>query len=328
MSLVNEAGPEALTEKRAARARGEVPEGVTVDLGGLASVQRIHAVAIAVVPALGTALAIWLAVVQGVSALDLGLLVFFYVFTMFGIGVGFHRLFSHRSFKAAPSVRVAFAIAGSMAAQGPLIYWVANHRRHHQFSDRPGDTHSPYFNETGQLGFWRGLWHAHMGWTFEPKMTNVLFFAKDLYRDPLIQRMNALYYVWLVLGLAIPALIGGLWTMSLMGALTGFLWGGLVRMFLVYHVVNGVDSIVHMFGTQPFECDDESRNNVPFVVASLGEGWHHNHHVFPTSAELNFDWWQLDPSQWLIRGLAALGLVWDIQRPTPGMIEAKRRRSA
>ncbi len=304
---------------------GEDDLDITVEQGFLRRAQAIHAVVIAVGPLLGTIAALWLAFRQGVSALDLWMMITMYVITMLGISVGYHRLFSHRSFKAAAPVKAALAIAGSMAAQGSVVYWVSNHRRHHQYTDVHGDVHSPYVSDDGELGFWDGFWHAHMGWTFGHRMTNVVKFAKDLYRDPVIARCNQLYLVWVFLGLALPALIGGLATMSWMGALTGFLWGGLVRMFLTYHTVNGIDSVTHMFGSQPFESGDHSRNNAVWAVATLGEGWHNNHHAFPSSAIFGLERWQIDPGAWLLRALAALGLVWDINRPTRKMIEAKRR---
>ncbi|MEO0386019.1 MAG: acyl-CoA desaturase [Pseudomonadota bacterium] len=300
------------------------PEGITVEHDAFKPIQKIHAILIAVVPLVGTLVALWMAFTVGVSWLDLSLFLILYVFTIFGISVGYHRLFSHRAFKAKTSVRVALAIAGSMAAQGSVVYWVSNHRRHHQYTDVLGDIHSPIVNDEREMGYWEGFWHSHMGWTFDHKMTNALKFAKDLYRDQAVARANRLYYVWVFLGLALPAVIGGLVTMTWMGAFTAFLWGGLVRMFLSYHTVNGIDSITHLFGSQPFKSEDHSRNNPLWAFLTLGEGWHNNHHAFPSSAVFGLEWYQLDPGTWLLRGLEKLGLVWDIQRPTDSMIEAKR----
>ncbi len=304
---------------------GIAPEGITVEQGRLRKPQRIHAVAIAVIPAIGTAAALWLAVTQGVSTLDLALAAVFYTITMLGISVGYHRLFSHRSFKTVKPIRIALAIAGSMAAQGSVVYWISNHRRHHQYTDKPGDIHSPYMDDTREMGIIEGFWHSHMGWTFDHKMTNALMYAKDLYRDPAISRVNRMYYVWVFGGLIVPALIGGLMTQSWWGAFTAFLWGGLVRMFLCYHFTNGIDSITHIFGTRPFASGDHSTNNSLWALPTMGEGWHNNHHSFPSSAIFGLQWWQLDPGAWLLYGLKAFGLVWDIQRPSRKMITDKQQ---
>lgn len=327
MSIADETG--ALRATSTARVSASVadppPADLTLEQGRLRLPQKIHAVAIAVVPLIGTVAAIVMAFTVGVSALDMILLAVMYIITMMGISVGYHRLFSHRSFKAATPVRVALAIAGSMAAQGSVVYWVSNHRRHHQYTDVPGDIHSPYVRDEDRLGFLEGFWHSHMGWTFEHKMTNALMFAKDLYRDPVIARVNRLYFLWVFLGLAIPAAIGGALTQSWTGALGGFLWGGLVRMFLCYHFTNGIDSVTHIFGRQQYETGDHSTNNAVWAMPTMGEGWHNNHHAFPSSAVFGLEWWQLDPGAWLLAGLRRLGLVWDVQTPTEAQLAARRR---
>lgn len=303
---------------------GPYPPNITVEHESFKPVQKVHALAIAILPTLGTIAALWIAFDQGVSRLDLLLFLGFYVFTIFGISVGYHRLFSHRAFKAVTPVRVILAIAGSMAAQGSVVYWVSNHRRHHQYTDKLGDIHSPYVNDEGEMSYWQGFWHSHMGWTFDHKMTNAVLFAKDLYRDKAIARTNRLYYVWVLAGFVLPALIGWAATGTAWGAFTAFLWGGMVRMFLSYHSVNGIDSITHLFGSQPFRSEDHSRNNALWAVLTLGEGWHNNHHAFPSSAVFGLEWYQLDPGTWLLKGLEKLGLVWDIQQPSDKMIEAKK----
>jgi stearoyl-CoA desaturase (Delta-9 desaturase) len=302
-----------------------VPDNVTVDQGFLRGPQKWHAIAISILPLGGTLLAIGLAVTNGMSALDIALFVGMYAVTMLGISVGYHRHFSHRSFKAKMAVRVALAAAGSMAAQGSLSYWVANHRRHHQYTDRPGDIHSPYYDDERELGVVEGFWHSHMGWTFGHRMTNSLTFAKDIYRDPAIAAANRLYYVWVALGLVIPTMIGGLASQSFYGTLTGFLWGGLARMFFCYHFTNGIDSVTHIFGTRPFKTHDYSTNNVFWAIPTMGEGWHNNHHAFPSSVAFGLRWWQVDMGAWLVRGLRALGLVWDVNAANPAIIAAKER---
>ncbi len=326
MTTVNEMDTDTLNQPGGGGAQQDsaVLDAITVEQGFLRTPQKIHAMAIAVIPAIGVIAALWLAFTNGVTVTDMVLLAVFYSITMLGISVGYHRLFSHRSFKANNIVRVALGIAGSMAAQGSIVYWVSNHRRHHQYTDKEGDIHSPYVNDEGEMGFAEGFWHSHMGWTFEHKMTNALKFAKDIYRDPVIARVNRMYYVWIFLGLAVPALIGGLVAQSWYGALTGFLWGGLVRMFLCYHFTNGIDSITHIYGNRPFESGDHSTNNVWWALPTMGEGWHNNHHAFPSSAFFGLEKWQLDPGAWMLRGLEKIGWVWDLQKPTDAMIEAKR----
>lgn len=220
-------------------------------------------------------------------------------------------------------MRVALGIAGSMAGQGSISYWASNHRRHHKYSDMPGDIHSPYFDEERKMGIVEGFWHSHMGWTFDHALTNPLHFTKDLYRDPAISRVNQLYMVWVYLGLAIPAVLGGLLTLSWMGALTGFLWGGLVRMLLTYHSTNAIDSVNHIFGTKMYETGDESRNNLLVVLLTMGEGWHNNHHAFPSSAFFGFRWWQFDLGGMLIATLEKLGWVWDANRPSQASIRKR-----
>jgi len=301
------------------------PDDITVEQGFLRMPQKIHAVAIVVIPLAGTIAAIWLATVNGMTWLDIGLLAFMYAVSMLGISVGYHRHFSHRSFKATSPISVALAIAGSTAAQGSVSYWVANHRRHHQYTDRPGDIHSPYFDDDREMKIVEGFWHSHMGWTFNHRMTNTLKFAKDLYRNPPIATANKLYYVWVLAGLFVPLAIGGLVTQTWYGALTGFLWGGLVRIFLCYHFTNGIDSVTHIFGSQPFKTADYSRNNAWWALPTMGEGWHNNHHAFPSSAIFGLRWWELDFGAWLIRGLQSVGLAWDVNEASPTMMAAKQR---
>lgn len=305
-----------------------VPDDITVEQGPLRTPQKIHALAIVIIPLGGVIAAIALAATNGVTAVDFGLLIVMYSITMLGISVGYHRLFSHRSFKAITPVRAALGIAGSLAAQGSPVYWVSNHRRHHQYTDKPGDIHSPYYKDVEQMGIVQGFWHSHMGWTFGHKMTNALLFAKDLYRDPAIMRVNRLYYLWVFLGLAIPFVIGGALTQTWIGAISGFLWGGLVRIFLCYHFTNGIDSVTHIFGRQVFKTGDYSTNNVWWAMPTMGEGWHNNHHAFPSSAIFGLKWWQIDLGAWLVRGLEKLGWVWNVNVPTPAMIAAHPRAAA
>jgi stearoyl-CoA desaturase (Delta-9 desaturase) len=296
----------------------------TIPGAHLRKLQRIHAAAMTLVPLAGTIIAAIQAARHGVGLLEVGLLVGMYSLTIVGITVGFHRHLSHLSFRAHPWVRALLAVSGSMAAQGPVIYWVSNHRRHHQFSDQPGDPHSPFFEGERALGALHGLWHAHTGWNFNHDITNTLLYCKDLLRDPLIARINRHYYLWVVLGLLLPALLGGAVSASWRGALSGLLWGGLVRMFLSYHATSGINSLAHYFGSRPFETREQSRNNLLLVLPTFGEGWHNNHHAFPTSAFFGLKVSQIDLGGWIIRTLERLSLAWDVRRPTAQQIEARR----
>jgi stearoyl-CoA desaturase (delta-9 desaturase) len=259
-----------------------------------------------------------------------------YIATGIGITVGYHRYFTHRSFKTSRPVAAVLAALGSMAVEGPLLQWVATHRCHHQHSDQHDDPHSPHTHGGGLWGTIRGMWHAHMGWIFSTRTfvpTNdraarvpqgLDRYVGDLRREPLYRWMNATFPLWVLVGLLIPAALGGLLTMSWTGVLLGLVWGGLVRIFFVHHVTWSVNSVCHIWGTRPFRNRDESRNNPVFGVLALGEGWHNNHHAFPTSARHGLRWWQLDLSYLIIRLMAVVRLARDVRLPTPERIAAKR----
>ncbi len=278
-----------------------------------------------ILPILGVAAAAVLLWGWGFSWTDLGLLIGMYLLTILGVGVGFHRLFVHRSFDGPMPVKVAFAVAGSMAVQGDLFWWVGTHRRHHQHSDTPADPHTPHGHGHGLLGWLKGYWHAHIGWFFGPPEPDLERYVKGLKQSPTLRAVSKLFPLWAALGFALPALLGGLITQSWAGALTGLLWGGLVRLFLAHHVTWSINSACHLWGLRPFESDDESRNNVVFGVLGLGEGWHNTHHAFPTSARHGLSWWQPDVSYWVIRALSWVGLAWDVKLPTSAARAAKRR---
>ena len=251
----------------------------------------------------------------GFGGVELGLLVVFYLLSVLGITVGFHRHFTHRAFAAGPATRFTLGMLGSMAAQGPLTHWVSNHRRHHSFSDREGDPHSPYVNGMQVQQGLRGFLHAHMGWTLDPQITNSVAFSRDLLRDPVATMVNRTYYLWVLACLIAPFAIGGALTQSSLGAVSGLLWGGLVRLFLSYHATNSINSLTHLLGSRPFETRDESRNNAWLVLPTLGEGLHNNHHAFPGSALFGHRWWHFDLGGWIILGFERIGLVWDVRRP-------------
>jgi stearoyl-CoA desaturase (delta-9 desaturase) len=269
-----------------------------------------------VVPFLGLVAAPVLLWGWGFHWADLGLLLGLYLLTGLGITVGYHRLFTHRSFETYTWIKVLFATFGAMAFQGPLLKWVAMHRRHHQHSDTPDDPHSPHHHGHGILGTLRGAWHSHVGWLFDADPLDLGRYVPDLRKSPALRVVSALFPLWVTLGLILPAVLGGLLTWSWRGAITGLIWGGLLRIFLVHHVTWSVNSACHLWGRRPFRSPDESRNNALFGILALGEGWHNTHHAFPTSARHGLRWWQIDVSYWVIRGLALLRLAWDVRLPS------------
>ncbi len=260
---------------------------------------------------------------RGFSWVHLGLLLGMYALTALGITVGFHRLFSHRAFETNGVIQLLLAALGSMAAEGPLLKWVALHRCHHQHSDHAGDPHSPHQPGRNLLGLLRGLWHAHVGWVFEADPPDLPRYVKDLGQSRLLRTASALFPLWVAIGLLVPAALGGLLTGTWMGALFGLLWGGLARIFLVHHVTWSVNSVCHLWGRRPFRTNDHSRNNLLFGVLALGEGWHNNHHAFPTSARHGLRWWQIDMSYWVIRTLAVLGLAWKVALPARRLLTTR-----
>ncbi|MEX2486629.1 MAG: acyl-CoA desaturase [Nitriliruptoraceae bacterium] len=300
--------------------------GIRIAEPGALLWQRVAMLLITIIPLVGVVAAVVALWGNGISGVDLGLLLGFYFFTGFGVTVGFHRLFTHKSFKAARSVRVVLAAAGSMGIQGSVNDWVAAHRRHHAYSDKTGDPHSPHVDSSGgSVGMLRGLWYAHLGWMFARDVTVQETWAPDLLRDPDMRRISAAF-PWVVLvSFVAPAVLGGLITTSWIGALTGFLWGGLVRIFLLHHVTWSINSICHVFGTRPFDSHDEARNNAAMAVIGFGEGWHNAHHAFPSSARHGLRWWELDLSYLLIRGLALVRLARGIKVPSPAQIARRLR---
>lgn len=276
---------------------------------------RAATLAVIIVPFVGIVIAPFVVWGWGFSLVDLGLLLGFYSLTMLGITVGYHRLFTHTSFETPTWVKCIFAILGSMAIQGSLFDWVAMHRRHHQFSDTQDDPHSPHHHGTGFWGVLKGAWHAHMGWFFKPEAPNMGRYIKDLQNSRALRAINALFPLWIALTFLLPAIAGGLITLSWKGAFTGLVWGGLVRLFLVHHVTWSVNSACHLWGRRPYPSKDLSRNNFIFGVLAMGEGWHNTHHAYPRSARHGLKWWELDGSYGVIRLLSLLGLAWDIRLP-------------
>lgn len=280
-----------------------------------------------IAPTVGLVVAIWLAWGGWCSATDLVMLGVGYLLTALGVTIGFHRLFTHRAFEASPVVAWTIGILGSMSVQGPLIWWAAKHRQHHQYSDEALDPHSPHAGGgPGLLGAIRGFWHAHLGWICARDLRSEWSrYVPDLVEDPIARRVSDWLPLWIILGLAIPAAIGGLVAQSWTGAGLGLLWGGLVRIFVLHHATWSINSVCHLWGWRDFETTDESRNNPVMGIVSMGEGWHNNHHAFPASARHGFGL-QFDLSWIVIRALAAVGLARGLRLPDPVRMESKRIR--
>jgi stearoyl-CoA desaturase (delta-9 desaturase) len=288
-------------------------------------IDRVANVLVMVVPLLLVGVAAWRAWGGALRWPDLVVLALTYLLTGFGVTVGFHRLFTHRSFKTSPAMRALLAALGSAAVEGPVIEWVANHRKHHRFSDQPGDPHSPHLEHgAGWRGAFAGLYHAHVGWIFNGEgLAARERYAKDLLADPVVSFIDRTFLVWVLAGLAFPFALGFALTGTLVGGLTGLLWGGAVRMFFLHHATFSINSLCHYFGRRTFPTGDQSRNLPWLAVPTFGEAWHNNHHAFPTSARHGLRWWQLDPSAWLILALERVGLVWDVVRIAPARQRAK-----
>lgn len=270
-------------------------------------------------PAVGTVVALVLAWHQGIGWLEIGALASMYLLTALGVEVGMHRYFSHHAFKAGPVITAFFGIAGSMAAQGPILFWAATHRQHHAFTDKEGDPHSPRPLKAGFIGNIQGWWHAHLGWLFSLRKQNWSQFVPDLLRDRLIMQINQRYYLWIILGLLLPSLACGLITRSWEGALSGLLWGGFVRIFLVDHATWCINSFAHRVGGRDHKTRDTSRNVFWLAIPTVGGGWHNNHHAFPALAHAGLKPWQLDIGGLFIELLALCGLAWDVKRPGPAV---------
>jgi stearoyl-CoA desaturase (Delta-9 desaturase) len=286
---------------------------------------RIITGTVTVVPLFALALAVWRSWSGLLRPSDVVVFVVVYLLTGLGVTVGFHRHFTHRSFKAKRAVRVTLGVLGSAAIEGPVISWVADHRKHHAFADVPGDPHSPHVDHgVGWLGALRGLGHAHVGWIFRHDQRGSHDrYAPDLLADPAIRFVDRMFPLWAIAGLAFSFVLGMAIGRSVHAGFTGLLWGGGVRLFVLHHATYSINSICHVFGRRRFATDDESRNVFWLALPSLGEAWHNNHHAFPTSAAHGLRRRELDLSALVIRGLESCGLAWDVKRVAPDRLERK-----
>ena len=307
-------------------AAGEVEQGLHTATWGGDIQSRKEQIALAIfiaVPFLALAAAIPVAWGGWLSWTDLGIMLVMYAISGHGVTVGFHRLFTHKSFKPNRAVKIALAIAGSLAIQGPLIRWVADHRKHHKFSDRDGDPHSPWRYGTSLKALTKGLMHAHLMWLFNPEQTPQRKYAPDLMKDNDLVRISRQFPAWVLVSLITPALAGGLITMSWQGALTAYFWGSLVRVSLLHHVTWSINSICHAVGERPFVSRDKSGNVWWLAIPSMGESWHNLHHADPTSARHGVLKGQLDSSARIIWALEKAGWVYDVRWPVQERIDSK-----
>jgi stearoyl-CoA desaturase (delta-9 desaturase) len=264
----------------------------------------------------------------GLSWLDVVLAVALFYVSGLGITIGYHRYFTHGSFKAKRWLRILLAIAGSTAVQGSPLIWVSDHRRHHAFSDRDGDPHSPWLFGTSPAAVVKGFWHAHMGWTFGRDVTNQQRFAPDLLADADVVRVSKLFGLWTAASLLVPALLGGLISWSFWGAATAFFWAGLVRIAVLHHVTWSTNSICHMLGERPYTTRDKAANFWPLAILSFGESWHNLHHADPTCARHGVGRGQLDTSARLIWLFEKLGWAHHVRWPTSTRLAKIRKKPA
>lgn len=264
----------------------------------------------------------------GLSWTDVALGVVFYFGTLFGITVGFHRYFTHGSFRANRGLKIALAVAGSLAVEGPTITWVADHRRHHAFSDRDGDPHSPWRFGTKLPALLKGMWFAHVGWMFVTAQTNQDRYAPDLLKDKDLVAIERLFPLSATVSLVLPGVLGGLITWSWAGALSAFFWAGLVRVCLLHHVTWSVNSICHVVGERPFTARDKSANFWPLAILSGGESWHNMHHADPTAARQGVLRGQIDISARVIWLAEKVGWAWNVRWPSIERVQRLRRRAA
>lgn len=303
------------------RARG--PAIVKLDPAS-ARIKWVTAFTMMTVPGAGTAVAAWFLWSGHYSAVDLWLFAAMYFVHMGGITMGFHRYLTHRSFKTSPFFEGVLLIAGSMGGQGPIMYWVTTHRRHHHFSDREGDPHSPNLKGASLGDKLRGLWYAHMPWMLSDESSSWRHWAPDVLRNRRQFFYHRTYQLWVVTGLVLPAVIDLAIQRTPMAALTGFLFGGLARMFLANQAAWCVGSLSHMIGGRPFDNGDRSANNWPVAIFTFGEGLQNNHHAFPGAYRHAMRPWEPDLSAWILFVLGRMRVVWNLRKPSAAAVAARR----
>jgi stearoyl-CoA desaturase (delta-9 desaturase) len=290
--------------------------------------QKLAVLAVTIGPLAGLAIAMAVLWGHGLAWSDVVAFVVMYTVSILGVTVGFHRMLTHAGFDAPPWVRNTWSVLGSLAVEGDPINWVADHRRHHAHSDQEGDPHSPHLDGEGFWGTVKGLWHAHIGWMLNrTEKSDPARWAPDLLRQPGTVRISRLFPWFIVVSFALPALIGFALTGTWMGAFTGFLWGGPVRVLVAHHITWSTNSICHYFGTRPFDSGDHSTNNWLLAIVSFGESWHNNHHAFPSSAVHGLRWWQIDITAMVIRTMEKVRLIRNVRTPSPGAIARKAVQS-
>ena len=288
--------------------------------------QRIGNLIGVTVPFAGLFIALFLTWERLIGPRELAILAVMYVLSALGNSVGFHRLLTHRSFETFRPVKYVFAVLGSLAVQGPVIKWVASHRKHHAHADAEGDPHSPHGFGEGFRASVRGLFHSHVGWLLTSgHQADPRRYARDLIEDRGMVAISRAFPLIVAGGLLVPFALGYAWSGNLGGALAALVCGGLVRVFLYHHVTFSVNSVCHFFGSRRFATDDESTNVFWLALPSMGEAWHNNHHAFPRSATHGLRWWEVDPSALLIRSLRRVGLAWNVIEIAP---ERQRQREA
>jgi stearoyl-CoA desaturase (delta-9 desaturase) len=292
-----------------------------------ARIKRFSALTTMGLPLVGVGVGAYLIAEGRLTTLDVVLFAVMYFVHMAGITIGFHRYVAHRGFNTSKPVEGALMIAGSMGAQGPLMFWVTTHRRHHRFSDQEGDPHSPNLHGGGLRGRLRGLWYAHMPWMLSDESSRWTVFGPDVLRNRRLMYYHRTYPVWVVAGLVLPALVAFAIQGTAAAALGGLVFGGLVRIFVANQAAWCVGSVCHAFGTRPFDNEDHSANNWPVAVMTFGEGLQNNHHAFPGSYRHAVKWWEPDLAGWLIGAMAKVGLVWDARQPDRETVERRRARA-
>ncbi|HEY9389880.1 MAG TPA: acyl-CoA desaturase [Mycobacteriales bacterium] len=293
-----------------------------------ARIKRFSALTTMTLPLLGTGVAVYLLWTGRFTVTDLVLFGVMYAVHMGGITIGFHRYLAHKSFKTSRAFEGVMMITGSMGAQGPLMFWVTTHRRHHRFSDRVGDPHSPNLHGSGFKHRMRGLWYAHMPWMLSDETSKWTVFAPDVLRDRRLMWYHRTYPAWVIAGLVLPAAIGFAVGHTAMSAFTALVFGGLARIFVANQAAWCVGSICHAFGSRPFDNADRSANNWPVAVFTFGEGLQNNHHAFPGSFRHAVNWWEPDLAGWVISGLRRIGVTWNLREPDRETIARRRRRAA